>query len=74
MITCERMAQPATEPCVQKCEMVDPDEFLSLATSRMALERTQSPGDGLLGLMDVVSGRRVAVESQRLQRHRLRRA
>ena len=73
MSICETMAGPSTESCVQKCELVEPDEFLSLATSRMPLQRTQVPGDGLVGLTDVASGRHVAVETQRLQKFRLKR-
>jgi hypothetical protein len=72
MTICEVMARPSTETCVQKCEMVEPDEFLALAISRRPLERTSAPGEGLTGLTDVASGRRVAVESQRLESFRLR--
>lgn len=74
MSICGTMAGPSAESCVQRFEMVEPDEFLSLATSRKSLERSQPPGDGLVGLTDVASGRRVAVETQRLETFRLRHA
>jgi hypothetical protein len=74
MPICGTMAGPSAESCVQKFEIVEPDEFLSLATSRKPLQRTHPPGDGLVGLTDVASGRRVAVETQRLESFRLRHA
>jgi hypothetical protein len=56
----------------KNCRFVEPAEFVDRATSRERLVRDDDPVADVLCLLDLHTGTRFAVESEKLERFRTR--